>query len=316
MTDSIVFIIGAYHHLLDVQSIITNTGHCESIVIFHPDSLESHVVESSMGIHCTTIQFRDLALPDLFFSRSALKEQKKTFSTVQGCTIYHSQYLNIANLLLHVLAKETTYRLLDEGSASFAVIERRKKAFFDRFRCSVYGLLTLTYFSYPSSITYYSKYVLPVGPSDTLEPVKQEISHLSHKPASISIILGSSMVTLGLIQSDQYCDAIIKEIGADRQEIFYAPHRKENTELLTEELKSKMTLLDSRDEPFEASFANGSIVPSRVYAVMPSTTLYNLKTRYSHNSTLVPIRLDDSAFSRNREMYSTLSHSMYEKISS
>lgn len=316
MTNSIVFLIGAYHHLQDVQSIITNTEHCIGIVIFHPDSLENHVIQSLLETDCTTIRLRDLTFSDLFFARSVLKMQKKTFRTVQGCTIYHSQYLNINDCLLHILSKESAYRLLDEGSASFAVIERRKKAYFDRLRCFVFSVLTLTYIPYPSSITYHSKYALPISSSDSLEPVKQDIAHLSHKPAPISIILGSSMVTVGLIHSDQYCDAIIKHIAADNQEIFYAPHRKENTELLSDELKNMITVLQPRDEPFEVSFANGAVVPSIVYSVLPSTTLYNLKTKFHHNSTMVPILLKDSTFSRKRKMYSSLSQAMYEKISS
>lgn len=309
----VYILIGAYHHLRNVEHIKDYLGGENSIIIVMPSRLSIRTAKDLVGYRYEFVTLYDLTLKDLLFRRDRHKHNLRVMSSLDGM-VFHCQYLTINSLLFFSKVDNEQYRLLDEGTASFGVVKRRVVPLKDYLKSFLVSLLILDVLKYPASTTFYSYYPLKVSDRDRLFPLKRESINIDNVTSNAVCVLGSSMCTMGIMKQSVY-NRLLEVALEPELEIIYVPHRKEKVQDLSDELLGKVTIQSFGNMPFEVVLRKGLFVPNKIIAVQPSTTLLNIGMFYKGSWELVGLRTTKSNYRKEKTLSWELSELIDEAIS-
>lgn len=258
-----IFIVETEHHLFQVNAAIEHFSldlNSTTLVVLDTGNNSFIVKVKSSKEYGKVVIFQNWIFKDLFFNRrkirvfrdfcKGLKDSRKNI------TLFASHYDSDPDLLFLSIVKPKMYYLMDEGTASFSVINARKKRSNKVLNLFVKSILYGCNIALPQNLTYFTKYNLDKGINDKLEKyiIKQLENPLSNLIEDEFAFIGTSIVEHGMVSETQYL-SLLTEIcknNNDKKKYYY-PHRKES-QIKLSRIERIGFLINKIDEPFETMF--------------------------------------------------------------
>jgi len=245
---------------------------------------------------------------DLFFHRYKFKifinELNKLNKQNYKYILFNSQYLSDPSMLICSIINPVRYYLMDEGTASFNVVQFRggRKFYKTSFKIFIKSILYGYKISSPTSITYFTQYNLEIANKrDEIFVYKfnlREIEELEIDENWI-IFLGSSMTDVNMLSLKEYLNILrkVKKIYFSENLCYYA-HRKESAEKLNLIKDIGFNVVEN-DKPFEMLYKDMKKFP-KIICSFQSPVLDNLSKNYLLSSTLIIFRYNIELLKRNK----------------
>lgn len=283
-----VFLIGAEHQLPQVDFAIDHFNiSFEEIILFIQD------VNSDNKLYAQIIKVNNYSqvysFPNWTF-KEILAFSKKTRYYIDLCKsinyedtmFFSSQYSDDSTLLFLSILKPLKFYLMDEGTASYTVLEKRKV--FDlkfKLKTILKSILYRIPIGKPQEIVYFTKFNFTPGFPDKIE--KYSIPKADNQVTSYTkqfAFLGSSVVELDIMNADDYL-FYLSEIKANNQnsELLYIKHRKEKESKLSRIQQLGYNIIDL-DCPFEKYFASQTMVPQTLGSFFTTSVLINISENF------------------------------------
>ena len=283
---STVFLISTEHQLFQVKIAIEhfklNTGQIVLIILaVENDNFAEKMTGNKQ--YGEVVVFQNWVFKDIFFNRSKCKlfiafcEGLKSNDKVD--VFFTSHYDSDPDLLFLSIVNPPQYYLMDEGTASFSVVNSRNKFVYrKKIEIFIKSILYNKAFSLPQKITYFTQYNLNKKHQDALEEYQvDKISNpLIKLLESESVFIGTSIVELNMIKESDYL-VLLQKVYDDikHTKCYYYPHRKESIEKLR--LIEQMGFIIKKiDEPFETMFAKQQEFPALCCSFFTTGVLYNI----------------------------------------
>jgi hypothetical protein len=281
-----VFLISTEHQLFQVKTAIEHFKLDTKKVLLLILAIDNDNFAQKMTgnkQYGEVIVFQNWVFKDLFLNRSKCNlfisfcEDLKRNNTVD--TFFTSHYDSDPDLLFLSIVTPPQYYLMDEGTASFSVVNSRKKIVYrKKIEIFIKSILYNRAFSLPQKITYFTQYNLHKNKQDVLE--KYQVNKINNPLTKLleneSIFIGTSIVELNMIKESDYLVLLQKVYDSLNQtKCYYYPHRKESiTKLrLIEQMGFKVKKID---EPFENMFAKEKEFPALCCSFFTTGVLYNI----------------------------------------
>lgn len=281
-----VFLIGTEHQLFQVQKAIAHfkldiTRVILVILAVDNDNFAQKMQDDKQ--YGQVLIFQNWVFKDLFLNRSKCKsfitfcEALKSDNKVD--IFFTSHYDSDPDLLFLSIVNPPLYYLMDEGTASFSVVNCRSKPVYKkRIEIFIKSLLYRKYFSLPQKITYFTQYNLNKNNNDVL--VKYQVDKMANPLTNFlegeSIFIGTSIVELNMIKEIDYFILLQKVYeNIKNTKCYYYPHRKESIDKLR--LVEQMGFIIKKiDEPFESMFVKQQEFPALCCSFFTTGVLYNI----------------------------------------
>lgn len=314
-----IFIIATQHHLIQFRRAILHfriTNDNISLLIFTNDATTSWIENIHNEFPTIEIQcFENWVFRDLFFGRTRMlrfKSYLRKLKTIYPNNyLFSSQYSNDYSLLATRILEPNEVFILDEGTASFMVANKRMVEERVDPKLAVKSLLYTQKLLFPNSITYFTQYNIPLTRNEdriikySFDIIDNDLT-IDNKSA---ILLGTSLVELGLIDENIYLK-IIEDIMNEfkGKTISYYAHRKENKKKMNK-IRSIGFVVVENIKPFEflfpelfnkmpsviCSFASPILdTLSKQYKNIPEFRLYRIPSSYYRGKNNIENMLFDS----------------------
>jgi hypothetical protein len=312
MNDKNIFLIGTKHQYHQVEMAISH---------FNLDKKDIYLLVEDLGLDKIfhndlknksfgeVIIFKSWIFKDLIYN----PERSNNFITIckeialrfKSFNLYTSHYDSDSNLLASSILKPKKIFLLDEGNASFGTALDRRNNRDKKFTLLIKSFLYKIPIFLPSKITYFTKYNLKTNLPDNIELYKEKMIDNSFVALDkdVVIFLGSSVVEVGMIKKNIYCD-LLKRISSDykNKKIHYYPHRKENLNKL-KELEDLGFNIIKNELPFEILFLSFNNMPYIMASIYITGVLDNISKRYKNIPELIMYKFDDVFLLKQRDTY-------------
>jgi hypothetical protein len=281
-----VFLISTEHQLFQVKTAIAHFKlNIEKVVLLILAIDNDNFAKKMTGNkqYGEVIVFQNWVFKDLFLNRSKCKlfiafcEDLKRNNKVD--IFFTSHYDSDPDLLFLSIVNPPQYYLMDEGTASFSVVNSRNKLVYrKKIEIFIKSILYNKAFSLPQKITYFTQYNLNKKEQDVLE--KYQVDKIDNPLIKLleseSIFIGTSIVELNMIKESDYLVLLQKVYDNIKQtKCYYYPHRKESITKLR--LIEQMGFIIKKiDEPFETMFAKQQEFPALCCSFFTTGVLYNI----------------------------------------
>ena len=281
-----VFLIGTEHQLFQVQIAISHFKLDTKKIFLLILAIENDNFAQKMkgnGQYGQVVVFQNWVFKDLLLNRSkcvafiTFCNNLKRDNTIDN--FFTSHYDSDPDLLFLSIVNPTQYYLMDEGTASFSVVNTRNKLVYQKkIELFIKSLLYGKVFSLPSKVTYFTQYNLNKKDYDIIK--KYQVNKISNPLIKLlrseSIFIGTSIVELDMIKDVHYL-ILLQKVYNDIKETkcYYYPHRKESAEKL--QLIEQMGFIIKKiDEPFESMFSKQQEFPALCCSFFTTGVLYNI----------------------------------------
>lgn len=237
------------------------------------------------------------------------RKKLKLYSKHKNPRMFTSIYGTDTSQLAYHFLRPKTYYLMDEGNASYTVSMKRNKKSNDFFVLLIRSLLFRKFITkYPKSITYFTKYNLPINKSDYSDlyrsPLLENIIVFDNKSV---ILLGSNIYQepswkRSIIKEKYYIEILknIKQLYSNKT-IYYYASRYEKSDLL-KHFESLGYTVVAHQEPFEQMFPKMNPC-AHILISFGSPILDNLTNEYKHLPKCIVIKLDLNRYRREKEVF-------------
>ena len=297
-----IFLIGSEHQLMQVDHAIKHFKiRAEEITLLVQEvdikkKLSEKIRETYRN--SSIIGFENWRFLDVF------RISKKQNLFIEICNVlknkyekvilFTSHYSDDSTFLFISIIKPSQIYLMDEGTASFAVVVKRKERnFILSFKLYIKSIIYDEKLKIPFSICYFTRFNLNIGLND-----KKEVYHLQKKENSLDFkinqfaFLGSSAVELNILDEKDYLQYLKKVIfNHQTKELLYFKHRKESN-LKLAKIESIGFKIIELDAPFEKYFDSQKDMPGILSSFYTTSVLINI----SENFNCVP-KLEINVFS-------------------
>jgi hypothetical protein len=315
-----IFLIATEHHLFQVKAaekhfslskenmilVAMNLGDLPNFI----ERVKNDTSFSEVHIFDTWI-FKDLLLnrnkQQKFIQYcKTLKENKEEY------VFLSSQYESDPDLLFLSIVEPKTYYLMDEGTASFRVVNNRDKehsSFKTKLKFALKSILYFNTISYPRIVTFFTKYNLRIKEGDQLEKYK---TLKKNNPFETSIekeaaFIGTSIADIGMMKEEEYLfylESIFNE-NINKEKFYYYPHRKETIEKL-QKIENIGFIVESPGIPFETFFGQQIIFPELICSFFTTGVLDNISKSNTHFPSLKVYKFDTQLLSSGKETYDAI----------
>lgn len=301
------FIIAADHHFLQVKEAITEyqIEDDDFYVIFIQVTdrkwIDKIIDQNGLGNYSV---FKNWIFKDLFFKRKVPNNYISFLKSVNNINnLFVSQYSSDYSLLSYNLLKLNRVILMDEGTTSFKIVKSRSIEKKNDFKMILKSIFYGVYLKLPLSVEYFTQYELDTGVSDFVKKYsfQKKNIHFEKKSKNQIILLGSSIVEVGLISEDDYFALLIniKNIFSNCQIDYYA-HRKENQKKLDLIIKKNFNVIEN-SAPFETVYSELKVLPKCICSFY-SPVLVNLNRMYSELPELLIFEFNLELLAFNKEV--------------
>lgn len=288
-----IFIVGALHQLMQVKEAIRyfELTANDSLCFFFGN--EASFLTSNVNLPIPILKHPTWRIADIYKMdiKSTLDNVKKSFASLPTIhRLFTSQYFSDYSLLACSILKPKEVFVMDEGTASFKVVQKRATEHSIAFNNLIKSALYHTIIKYPKTVTYFTQYNLTVPNCDSVIKYQMERMGISAtKKSDYAIILGTSMYAIGMITSEAYYSSI-ESIAFELREkgfmiIEYYPHRKESKDMLLKIANLNVAVKDG-SLPFEFVFDDFTNYPSTLIS-FASPILDNLSKKYNIDSKMI-----------------------------
>jgi hypothetical protein len=281
-----VFLISTEHQLFQVKTAIEHFKLDTKKILLLILAIDSDNFAQKMTgnrQYGEVIVFQNWVFKDLFLNRSkcrlfiAFCEDLKRNSTVD--IFFTSHYDSDPDLLFLSIVNPSKYYLMDEGTASFSVVNSRNKFVYrKKIEIFIKSIFYNKAFSLPKKITYFTQYNLNKKKFDSLEKyqVNKIVNPLINLVKSESVFIGTSIVELNMIKESDFF-VLLKTVYNDIKDTkcYYYPHRKESIKKLRL-IEQMGFIIKEIDEPFESMFAKKLEFPALCCSFFTTGVLHNV----------------------------------------
>lgn len=318
-----VFIIGTEHQLFQVDMATEHFNiHQSDVILIIFEVIDTDFINKikTSGQFDTVLSFKNWTFKDIFMRRD------RVYSFVRYCqslkntnteyTFFTSHYDSDPDLLFLSIVKPKKSYLMDEGTASFTVHNKRQQSIKKRFNYIIKSLLYLQPIQLPKHLIYFTQYNFKPHAFDRIEKyyVKKKNNPLMHFTEGEAVFIGSSIVEVGLLSATHYLTFlkyIIQDISKNK--IYYYPHRKESKQKLA--IIAKMGFdIQEQTEPFEKRFARLTECPSLFCALFVTGVLDNISKANETIPELRVYKFDTKLLTLHKE--ASVYDSIYNEMSS
>jgi len=285
-----VYIIGNEHQLTQVYASISHFN-----VLLEDITLLIQDLKSDNALYNKVInesQFGEvIAFPNWTFS-DILKFNTKSDHFIHLCEelklkykeifFFASHYSDDSTLIALNLLKPEKFYLMDEGTASYTVLERRNSSdLLFKTKLLFKSIIYRKYIHLPYSLIYFTKFNFTAAKGDTKEVYKiEKIKNVVKSFTNQFAFLGSSIVELSILSLNVYLFFLktIANRNSDK-ELLYFSHRKEDSDKLeaVERIGYKVIKLD---EPFERYFSINVDLPDTLGSFYTTSVLINISENF------------------------------------
>jgi len=313
-----VFLITQEHHIIQVERAINNFNidHKESLFWFFKITKSNNWVEKYIAKRAADYNYKisySWTFSNLvrFDSRpkKLIKELKLCSKNVVVKRLFYNQYESDYSLLAFAILKPRELILMDEGTASFAVSQKRKENLNrNQFKLFIKSLFYLKRINYPKSLTYFSQYDIFLPTSDNLESYtfnKKDNSAMTLLEKEV-FFLGSSMSEVDLVNENYYLAYMIKVFDhyADNNKVTYFSHRKESLSKL-KKIEAIGFEIAENDIPFEFYFETLDVSAGTIASFF-SPTLQTISLQFMRLPSLEIFKIDLNELKFNKKIVSEI----------
>lgn len=310
-----IFLIAAEHQLFQVRAAIDHfkieTSDLMLVVLEIGDTSYIERLKASKDLGSIYI-FPNWTSRSLFFNRLRFKPLIRFCQSLRRTdleyTFFSSHYDSDPDLLFFSILKPKMYYLMDEGTASFSVQEKRKKQARKTLSYLIKSILYGQSIKLPRTLKYFTQYNLDAHKVDEIEKykIKKNDNPLKRFTEGVVNFVGTSIVEVGYLKQEDYLSFLTK-IYADLSgsKVLYYPHRKET--------QSKLLLIDKIgftinkiDEPFETMFAKLEESPSLFCSPFVTGVLDNISKANEKIPELRIYKFDSDLLIQHKEVYENI----------
>jgi hypothetical protein len=311
-----IFLIGAEHQLYQVDFAISHFNvDLEDVILLVQD------MESDNRLINKLVQTRTFneiySFPNWTFSDVICFDSKPGFF-IELCkklkhenrfiTLFSSHYSDDSTLLFLSILKPSVFFLMDEGTASFTVLERRRMSDASfRFKLIVKSFFYNLLLRRPKKIVYFTRFnFIPDSPDEVelynIAKIANEIIFFNSQFA----FLGSSVVELGIMDVKDYL-VFLNKVKIDNfgVELLYYKHRKEEDAKLSMIEQLGFLVIDVGC-PFENYFASQTTVPRRIGSFFTTSALINISDNFQNMPELTMYVFSTKKLVRNKKVFDNI----------
>ena len=317
-----IFLVCAEHHLFQVRYAIDHFKlDKKDVVLIIEDTDLNHSIVNKIA---NSSEFENFIVFESWVFKDLILNRKRVNAFIEICQkvnisyphihFFASHYDTDSTLLFLSLVKPSKFYLLDEGSASFSVNDKRNKNVHDSIPYLIKSLLYKVKIGIPKSLIYFTKYDFHQLKNDTIEKysLKKKNNPLKVLIPSETVFLGSSVSDIGFMNEDVYL-GFLKKIHAGHSEktLYYYPHRKENKTKLLNIQKIGFTIV-KLDCPFEDMFEEAERFAGKICSFHCSTVLDNISGLNQNLPQLIIYKFDANYLLQDAQIYETIFKYMKE----
>lgn len=313
---TVAYLIGTEHQLMQVLASLDyfNIDRSEAVLLVEEFDAAYPLTEKIKSYYGFTqvYGFQNWTFKDLILGRtkkvktflSLLDEQLGTGNN--NLRFFASHYTDDSTLLVLARVKMKEFYLMDEGTASFAVVcSRATSEFKKKWITRVKSLFYRDQIRIPQSINYFTRFELNVDSKDqrTLYvPEKQKKEIVRFNEGEVDF-LGSSIVELDMIEEADYL-VFLKKVAQmyKGKKLNYFNHRKESKEKLRN-IEAFGFEVKETGTTYENYFTTNMIPSKVVCSFFTTSVLMNLGTNFSEVPELVVYEFPLGYLKKEREIY-------------
>lgn len=315
-----IFLIAAEHHLIQVERAIDhfNIDPNTAVFWFIKLSTKDNWVEKYIAQQPPDLKYRishSWTFTDLLRfdkrPKALIKQLKVSTVDPQVERLFYSQYESDFSLLALALLDPQEVILMDEGTASFSVCQKRKATIkANRIKLLIKSFFYQKKIDYPSSLLYFTQYALDIPVFDRIE--KYEFPKMDNTLLQMLddqvYFLGSSMSEVGLVDESYYLDCMKKiyDRYKDKTKVTYFRHRKESLSKL-EKIQNMGFVIKANDTPFEFYFETLEVSAATLGSFF-SPTLQTISLKYINLPKLDVFKVDSSKLKFNHKVVKEIYH--------
>lgn len=219
--------------------------------------------------------------------------------------LFISHYNTDSTLIFESILSPNKIFLLDEGTASFSVVLKRKNLKTFNFKLIIKSLCYRRIIKLPKSLCYFSLYNLDTNSTDSL--IQYNIAPILNQPLdirnSVIFFLGSGIIETGLLLDEQYFKYLksIRKLYSDKH-IYYFAHRSESL-LELEKIKEFGFEIVVNKMPFEKLFETLQYWPLKICSFNFTGVLDNISRKWVNIPELEIFKISSSDFLKEKEVY-------------